>query len=55
MYCKNIPILDVIGKSSDPYVIVELLPRKLFQDTRIEKTNIVFKSLNPVFNEYFNL
>jgi Ca2+-dependent lipid-binding protein len=55
MNCKNIPILDMITKSSDPYVTIELLPKSLFQDFQIEKTNIVYKNLNPVFNENFCL
>ena len=55
MYCKNIQILDLISKSSDPYVTVELLPKKCFKDNQIQKTSIVYKSLNPMFNEIFTL
>ena len=55
MNCKNIPKLDVISESSDPYVTIELLPKSLFQDFQIERTNIVYKNPNPVFNEYFCL
>jgi hypothetical protein len=55
MYCKNLPILDLMTKSSDPYVEIEVLPKTLFKDLQSVKTNIIYTNLNPVFNETFSL
>lgn len=40
---------------SDPYVKVELMPRHLFPDAAVKKTQIVKKTLNPVWGEELTL
>jgi Ca2+-dependent lipid-binding protein len=51
--CQNLPKMDVIG-SSDPYVILELLPSSFYQKTPKEyKTSIQKRTLEPEYNELF--
>ncbi len=51
---KNVIPLDPNGLS-DPFVIIELVPPALFVDCAVVKTRIVYKTLNPVFEETFEL
>jgi len=51
---KNIIPLDANGLS-DPFVIVEIVPVVLFAACKTVKTKVVSKSLNPVFEETFQL
>ncbi|XP_043289714.1 BAI1-associated protein 3 isoform X2 [Venturia canescens] len=38
---------------SDPFVIIELLPRRVFSHCTEQQTNVKKRTLNPVFEEYF--
>nr|CAD7438419.1 unnamed protein product [Timema bartmani] len=38
---------------SDPFVIIELLPRKVFAHCAEQQTNVQKKTLNPMFDECF--
>ncbi|XP_036360291.1 protein unc-13 homolog D isoform X2 [Octopus sinensis] len=49
---KDLPGLDTTG-FSDPYVVITLQPRMLFQNLRSQKTKIITRTLNPVFNSSF--
>lgn len=40
---------------SDPFVIIELLPRKVFSHCGKQQTNVHKKTLNPMFDECFEL
>ena len=40
---------------SDPFVIIELLPRRTFSHCAEQQTNVKKRTLNPVFEEYFEL
>ena len=40
---------------SDPFVIIELLPRKMFSHCSEQQTNVQKKTLNPMFDECFEL
>lgn len=40
---------------SDPFVIIELLPRKVFAHCAEQQTNVHKKTLNPMFDECFEL
>lgn len=51
---KQIPALDSNGLS-DPFVVIELLPRIRFPSQLVTKTKVVSKSLNPIFDETFEL
>jgi Ca2+-dependent lipid-binding protein len=46
--------MDLIG-SSDPYVVLELLPFSLYHkpEKECKKTTIQKRTLNPEFNELF--
>jgi hypothetical protein len=55
MYCENLPVLDALTDSSDPYVVVELLPAGLFSSNSKANTKTVNKNLNPQYNENFTL
>uniref|UniRef100_A0A158Q3A8 C2 domain-containing protein n=1 Tax=Dracunculus medinensis TaxID=318479 RepID=A0A158Q3A8_DRAME len=56
-------VIDVIGAKqlipldtnglSDPFVVIELVPRIFYQAQPVVKTRIVNKSLNPIFDETF--
>ncbi|CAD5209549.1 unnamed protein product [Bursaphelenchus xylophilus] len=50
---SNLPVLDTLSKSSDPYLRVELYPRCLFnlQDHPPCTTATRYKTLNPVWTE----
>jgi BAI1-associated protein 3 len=51
---KQIPALDANGLS-DPFVVIELLPRVRFPNQQVAKTKVVNKCLNPIFDETFEL
>ncbi|XP_054721279.1 BAI1-associated protein 3-like [Uloborus diversus] len=38
---------------SDPFVIIELVPKHLFPNASPHRTKTIMKTLTPVFNEYF--
>ena len=38
---------------SDPFVVIELLPRRLFPNAAQQQTNVHKKTLNPLFDECF--
>ena len=50
---RNVIPLDNNGLS-DPFVVVELLPRRVFQCTE-QQTHVQKATLNPVFDECFEL
>jgi hypothetical protein len=51
--CQNLPKMDVIG-SSDPYVILELLPFTIYHKPQKEyKTVTQNRTVNPQYNEVF--
>lgn len=49
---KQVIPLDTNGLS-DPFVIIELVPRMYYPQQPIAKTRVVSRSLNPVFDETF--
>lgn len=51
---KNIIPLDSNGLS-DPFVIVELCPKHMFAKQQQQTTKVVKKTLNPTFDEQFDL
>ncbi len=51
---KNVIPLDPNGLS-DPFVLIELCPHALFPRQTIQQTKIVKNTLNPVFDESFEL
>ena len=51
---KQIPALDSNGLS-DPFVVVELVPRLRYPNQPIVKTKVVPKTLNPIYDETFEL
>lgn len=51
---KQLIPLDTNGLS-DPFVVIELVPRIFYQAQPVVKTRIVNKSLNPIFDETFEL
>jgi BAI1-associated protein 3 len=51
---KQLIPLDSNGLS-DPYVVIELLPRFHFSDQPRAKTKVVSMCLNPIFGETFEL
>ena len=51
---KQLPALDTNGLS-DPFVVLELLPRLRFPTQQVAKTKVVSKNLNPIFNDTFEL
>ena len=51
---RNILPLDANGLS-DPYVVVELCPQHFFPKNTAQQTNVVKKTLNPTFDECFEL
>lgn len=40
---------------SDPYVLIQFCPEHIFHDVPVQKTSIKKKTLNPVFDESFEL
>lgn len=40
---------------SDPYVLVQFCPEHVFHDVPVQQTSIQKKTLNPVFDESFEL
>ncbi|CAD5215790.1 unnamed protein product [Bursaphelenchus okinawaensis] len=56
-------VIDVIGAKqvipldsnglSDPFVVIEVVPRLRFPNLQVGKTKVVSKSLNPIFDETF--
>ncbi|XP_055611550.1 BAI1-associated protein 3 isoform X2 [Uranotaenia lowii] len=52
LHAKNVIPLDPNG-FSDPFVIIELLPRRVFSHCSEQQTNVHKKTLNPVFDECF--
>lgn len=51
---KDVIPLDPNG-FSDPFVIIELLPRRVFEHCAEQQTNVKKKTLNPMFDECFEL
>lgn len=51
---KQVIPLDTNGLS-DPFVIVELVPKFRYPNQQSFKTKVVSKTLNPVFDESFEL
>ena len=51
---RDVIPLDPNGLS-DPFVIIELLPRRLFPNCSEQQTSVRRKNLNPVFDECFEL
>ncbi len=51
---RDVIPLDPNGLS-DPFVIIELLPRRLFPNCSEQQTSVKRKNLNPVFDECFEL
>lgn len=51
---KNIIPLDPNGLS-DPFVLIELCPHALFPRQTVQQTKIIKNTLNPVFDESFEL
>uniref|UniRef100_T1GHI7 C2 domain-containing protein n=1 Tax=Megaselia scalaris TaxID=36166 RepID=T1GHI7_MEGSC len=52
LHAKDIIPLDPNG-FSDPFVIIELLPKKIFSHCTEQQTNVHKRTLNPVFDECF--
>ncbi|XP_055382640.1 BAI1-associated protein 3 isoform X2 [Condylostylus longicornis] len=52
LHAKDILPLDPNG-FSDPFVILELLPRRIFNHCSEQQTNVHKKTLNPIFDECF--
>ena len=40
---------------SDPFVVVDLLPKRIFFDYPAQQTEVQKRTLNPVFEESFEL
>lgn len=51
---KQVIPLDSNGLS-DPFVVIEVVPRLRFPNLQVAKTKVVSKSLNPIFEETFEL
>lgn len=51
---RDVIPLDPNGLS-DPFVIIELLPRRLFPNCSEQQTSVKRRTLNPVFDECFEL
>lgn len=51
---KDVIPLDPNGLS-DPFVIIELLPRRLFPNCKEQRTSVQHQDLNPVFDECYEL
>ena len=56
-YIDKICLKNVIHISglSDPFVVVELLPKRIFYDYPPQQTEVLKRSLNPSFDESFEL
>ena len=60
-HVKNLhaTVLELMGLDpnglSDPFVIIELLPRRLFPNCSEQQTSVRRRNLNPVFDECFEL
>ncbi|XP_071549430.1 BAI1-associated protein 3-like isoform X3 [Panulirus ornatus] len=52
LQAKNVIPLDPNGLS-DPFVVIELLPRRLFPGSAPQQTNVHKKTLQPLFDECF--
>ncbi|XP_044760714.1 BAI1-associated protein 3 [Coccinella septempunctata] len=52
LHARDIIPLDPNG-FSDPFVIIELLPHKIFPHCNEQQTNVHKKTLNPIFDECF--
>ncbi|XP_041349496.1 protein unc-13 homolog D-like [Gigantopelta aegis] len=52
MQARDLPGLDPSGLS-DPYVVVSLQPHSMFEAIKPQKTKVVEKTLQPVFNATF--
>lgn len=51
---KQIIPLDSNGLS-DPFVVIELVPRVRYPNQPMPRTKVVSKTLNPIFDETFEL
>ncbi|XP_069958195.1 BAI1-associated protein 3 isoform X2 [Cherax quadricarinatus] len=52
LQARNLIPLDPNG-FSDPFVVIEMLPRRLFPGSAPQQTNVHKKTLNPLFDECF--
>lgn len=52
LHAKDVIPLDPNGYS-DPFVIIELLPKRVFPHCNDQQTNVHKRTLNPVFDECF--
>ena len=58
-YCAVLSAKDIIPLDanglSDPYVVVSFCPSHMFPSVPVQTTKIVKKTLNPEFDESFEL
>ncbi|XP_002012102.3 BAI1-associated protein 3 [Drosophila mojavensis] len=52
LHARDVVPLDPNG-FSDPFVVIELLPRRVFQHCMEQQTNVHKRTLNPIFDECF--
>lgn len=52
--CRNLLPMDANGLS-DPYVEIELKPHFMFPNTLKQTSSVIKKTLNPIYNEIFEL
>lgn len=50
-----IAVLHLFAGLSDPFVVIEICPPHLFPKQTVQQTQIVKNSLNPIFDESFEL
>ena len=51
---RSVIPLDPNGLS-DPFVLIELCPHHVFANQSVQQTQIIKKTLNPTFDESFEL
>ncbi|XP_030373043.1 BAI1-associated protein 3 [Scaptodrosophila lebanonensis] len=52
LHARDVVPLDPNG-FSDPFVVIELLPRRIFMHCMEQQTNVHKRTLNPIFDECF--
>lgn len=57
VFCLFVPLCPHCFHTgfSDPFVVIELLPRRLFPGAAQQQTNVHKKTLHPLFDECFEL